>query len=253
MMTSRLLARGLITGLLAGLIAFAFAYWSGEPHINAAIEVEASHVHGMSAQGHGHAHEEGPVSREIQSTLGLFTGIAVYSTALGGLFSLAYAFSLGRLGCLQGRSLSIVIAACAFVSMALVPWLKYPANPPAVGNPETIGLRTMLFFGMLVISVVAMIAAFIFCRLFGEKHDCWSSVMMGTVLYGVIIALAGALLPTVDEVPKMFPADLLFNFRLTSIGINAIVWVCLGLGFGYWVEYRENERERISVIHQQRM
>jgi len=51
-----------------------------------------------------------------------------------------------------------------FVAIALVPDLKYPANPPSVGNPETIGIRTELFFVMLVISVAALVLAVALAR-----------------------------------------------------------------------------------------
>jgi len=43
-----------------------------------------------------------------------------------------------------------LLALAAFITIALVPMLKYPANPPAVGNPDTIGPRTGLYLSMLV-------------------------------------------------------------------------------------------------------
>lgn len=236
-MTAKLLVRGMLIGLLAGIIAFCFAHWAGEPNVDASIAVEQANEQAHSHTA-GHSHEEeGPVSRHTQATYGLFTGITLYSIALGGLFALAFAFAQGRVGRLQGRHLAGVIAACAFVAVVLVPWLKYPANPPAVGSPETIGSRTALFFGMLLISVVGMIAAFIFTRLLRERYAAYESVLGGVALYGIIVLLAGTLLPSVDEVPSDFPADVLFNFRLTSLGINAIVWSILGIGFGLWVDH----------------
>ncbi|WP_025732103.1 CbtA family protein [Carnimonas nigrificans] len=244
-MTAQLLLRGMLIGLLASILAFAFAWWAGEPNVSAAIALE-------EASSHGHQHgpsvepDEEPVSREVQSTIGLFTGIAVYSTALGGIFALAYAFAQGRTGRLQGRTLALIVALCGFVALVLVPWLKYPANPPAVGSPDTIGQRTALYFGMLLISVVAMIAACLLTHQRRQHHDVWSSALSGAALYAVIVVLAWILLPGVDEVPQGFPADILFNFRLTSLGINAIVWACLGLGFGYWIEQQRRSSQTLA-------
>jgi len=82
-MTGHLLLRGMLVGLLAGVLAFGFAKAFGEPQIDKAIAFE-DHM----AQMHGDAPEEELVSREVQSTFGLFTGVVVYSVSLGGLFAL---------------------------------------------------------------------------------------------------------------------------------------------------------------------
>ena len=87
------------------------------------------------------------MSRSVQAGLGLFVAVLVYSAAFGGLFGLAFAFAYGPhpSGTLTPQALSGVIAAVGFVAVYLVPNLKYPANPPAVGQPETIGIRTALY------------------------------------------------------------------------------------------------------------
>ena len=79
-MTGHLLVRGMLVGLLAGILAFGFAKTFGEPQIDKAIAFED-----QMAQMHGDAPEEELVSREVQSTFGLFTGVVVYSVSLGGI------------------------------------------------------------------------------------------------------------------------------------------------------------------------
>ena len=88
------------------------------------------------------------VSRATQAGLGLLTGVTVYSAAFGGLFALAFALVNGRVGGLGVRANAALLAGGAFVSIYVVPNLKYPANPPSVGQPETIGSRTALYFAM---------------------------------------------------------------------------------------------------------
>jgi Probable cobalt transporter subunit (CbtA) len=85
--------------------------------------------------------------------------VIIYSAAVGGLFSLVFAFAYGRVGRLGPRATAALLALGGFVAIVLVPDIKYPANPPSIGNPETIGLRTELFFVMLVISVAALVLA----------------------------------------------------------------------------------------------
>src|ERR1700679_306290 len=122
--------RGMLVGVVAGLMVFAFARWIGEPQVERAIAFETS-----TAQAKGEAPEPEMVSRKIQRSFGLFTGVVVYGAAIGGLFGLVFAYARGRSDIAPSRALSAVLAGIGFVTIVLVPNLKYPANPPSVGNP----------------------------------------------------------------------------------------------------------------------
>jgi predicted cobalt transporter CbtA len=172
------------------------------------------------------------VSRAVQAGLGLFVAVLVYSAAFGGLFGLAFALAYGRTsGTLTPQALSAVIAAVGFVAVYLVPTLKYPANPPAVGEPETIGIRTALYFIMIAISLAAMIASLAIKRLLVARFGEWNSNLLVAACYIVLVGIAGLLLPAVNEVPGQFPAVVLWNFRVASIGAQLIMWATLGLLF----------------------
>src|ERR1700759_2229167 len=140
-MTRTLLLRGMLAGFVAGLFVFAFARWIGEPQVDRAIAFETSMDHAK-----GETPEPEIVSRKIQKSLGLLTGAVVYSTALGGIFGLVFAYGRGRLSLARPRVFAALLAAIGFITIVLVPSLKYPANPPSVGNPETIGVRTGAYF-----------------------------------------------------------------------------------------------------------
>src|SRR6201999_1642221 len=143
-MARSLLVRGMLVGLLAGLLAFAFARWVGEPEVERAIAYET-----RIDQARGEAPEPEMVSRGVQKSVGLLAGVVVYGTAIGGLFGLVFAFAYGRMGITHPRTPSAILAAMGFVAVVLIPTLKYPANPPSVGSPETIGVRTAAFFLMI--------------------------------------------------------------------------------------------------------
>ncbi|WP_043300601.1 CbtA family protein [Pseudomonas sp. M47T1] len=226
-MTGRLLVRGMLVGLLAGLLAFGFAKIFGEPQVDRAIAFEESMAH-----MHGDAEEPELVSREVQSTFGLLTGVVVYSVSLGGIFALVFAYSLGRIGKVGPRGLSALLALAAFFVLIVVPELKYPANPPSVGNPDTIGLRTKVFFMMLLVSVVAAVIAINAARKIIANAGPWAGVISGAALYIVIVAVVASLFPTINEVPETFSADVLWKFRTSSLGIQLVLWTTLGLVFG---------------------
>ena len=172
------------------------------------------------------------VSREVQAGIGLFTGVMVYSTAFGGLFALAFAIAYGRIGTLSPRSVAVVLAALGFVAVHLVPSLKYPPNPPSVGEPHTIGLRTALYFSFITVSLVAMIAAGMLRSRLQTRLGAWNACLVAGGAYIVLMAGVGLALPRIDEVPAQFPADVLWQFRVASLGAQVILWTTLGLVFG---------------------
>ena len=230
-MVRALLIRGMLVGALAGLLASGFAWVFGEPQVDLAIGFEA-HMHQMA----GEAPEPELVSRSVQSTIGLLTGVLVYGCALGGIFALAFAYAYGRIGQLSPRATATVLAAAGFIALILVPQIKYPANPPSIGEPETIGLRTALYFTMLATSVISAIAASSTGRLLTGRLGVWNSALVGCAAYALAVTAAMLVLPPVNEVPSDFSATMLWNFRLASLGIEAVLWTVLGLAFGVLAE-----------------
>ncbi|WP_395664500.1 CbtA family protein [Methylocella sp.] len=230
-MVGQLLLRGMLVGVLAGLLAFGFARVFGEPSVDRAIAFEEA-----VSQAKGEPPEPELVSRGEQAGVGLFTGVVVYGAALGGLFALAFAFCLGRFGALSPRATAGLLALAGFVAIALLPALKYPPNPPAIGEPETIVLRTQLYFSMIALSLVSLGAAVALARSLWTRLGAWNAALLGVALYLVLMIVAQTVLPAVNEVPDQFPAMLLWRFRLVSFGIQAILWTTLGLLFGYVAE-----------------
>lgn len=243
-----LLLRGMIAGLIASLLAFGFAKVYGEPQVDRAIAFEEQQSHaGGAAEEHGHEHD-GPelVSRDVQSSVGLLTGVVVFGTALGGLFALAFAFISGRLIHLTPRVTAVLIAAAGFIALYIVPYLKYPANPPAVGLGETIGYRTQLYFAMIVFSLAALAIAISAGRQLLAKLGTWNASLAGAAIYVGLVGLAAYVLPAVNEVPSAFPADLLWQFRIAAFGTQAILWTALALIFGAMVERGWESRSTLA-------
>ncbi len=232
-MVGNLLLRGMLVGVLAGILVFAFARTFGEPLVDSAIAFED-----QMNQAKGEAPEPEIVSRATQAGLGLFTGIITYSVAIGGIFALVFAYVYGRISPFGARGTAALIALAAFVVIAVVPDIKYPANPPSVGNPDTIGVRTELFFIMIVISIAALVASVALMRNLLPRYGRWNSVIIAGAAFVVIIALAQYLLPSINEVPENFSAVVLWRFRVTSLGMHAILWTTLGLAFGALAEHR---------------
>jgi len=155
---------------------------------------------------------------------------------LGGLFALAFAFAYQRIGRFSARGTSALLAAAGFIAIFLVPQLKYPSNPPSVGQPETIGYRSELFFSMILISVAALSLAIVIAPHLAARYGNWNAALLAAAVFIIIIVLAQVLLPDINEVPDQFPAVVLWRFRIVSLGIQLILWATYGLLFGVLAE-----------------
>lgn len=253
-MVANLLMRGMLAGVAAGLLAFCFAHTFGEPQVDLAIGVEKMHAE-QAAQHEeqiiaienanlpaGAKHHEMPaeepelVSRAVQSSIGLLAGSIVYSAGIGGLFALVFAFTQGRLGNFDPRTTAALLAVMGYVAIILVPGIKYPPNPPSIGNPDTIGIRTELYFVLILTSLVAVTFCVTVARSLASRLGGWNASIAAGLLFIVLIPIAQNSLPDINEVSADFPATVLWQFRTASWGMQFIIWASIGLIFGMMAE-----------------
>jgi len=225
--TRPLLVRGMLVGVAAGLLAYAFSRVFGEPQLQRAIDFE-HHLARLRHEPEGHA----LVSRGSQRSFGLLTGTVVLGVALGGIFSLVFAYAYGRIGAMGPRATAAVLAAVAFLTTVLVPFTKYPANPPTIGNSDTIGRRTAAYFLMIAICVLGAVAAARIRRHLLPRLGAWNAALAALACFVVVVGAAELVLPAFPETPAGFPADVLYRFRLASLGVDLTLWTTIGLGFG---------------------
>jgi predicted cobalt transporter CbtA len=229
-------------GLLAGLLAGLFAFVTGEPLLDQAIGLE-QHTHQEGQHSATHAHEdEGEVFSRSTQKLGLFFATGLSGVLVGGLFGLVFAYFHGHMDSESDWSRSLSLAAALFAGAVLLPFLKYPANPPNVGDPDTIGDRTVAYFAMVGLSLLAILATWYVSRLLRERGVS-APVRQMAVGLGLVTALIGLMLglPATTD-PGEFPAGLLWSFRLSSLGTQLVLWAGLGVLFGLLCE-RANRRE----------
>lgn len=243
-----LLVRGLIVGLFAGLLAGTFAYVMGEPRVDAAIAIEeagAAHSHDHDhADGTEQTEEQPLVSREGQKA-GLFLATSLYGVALGGLFAVAFTLLRRKLRTGNDAYAALGLAAAGFVGIVLVPFFKYPPNPPAVGDPDTITKRTVTYLLTLVIGLLAVWGGVALSR-WAARYGEIAQLAGGVAGVVVTVVAAYLILPRINEVPETFPATLLWQFRFASLGTQATLWLLLGFGYAVAVD-RRPARQKVAV------
>ena len=261
-MESKLLLRGALVGALAGLLAFVFARIFAEPQIQAAIDYETGRdavqaVLDKSAGLPAGTADPDIFSRTIQANLGAGTGMIFFGVAVGALFAVAYAVCLGRVGNLQPRALALLVAAGGFLAVYLVPFVKYPANPPAIGSPDTIKDRAGLYLLTVFCSVLFLVAVVWLGQRLRKRFGNWNASVLAAATFVVAVGTMMAILPPLGrlavndqqfghhttETPLPltdasgtivypgFPADVLFDFRLYSVAAQLILWATIGLIF----------------------
>jgi hypothetical protein len=264
-MEKRLILRGVLAGAIGGLLAFVFARIFAESQIQKAIDYDSARdaaqealdkAAGLAAPAEGME----VFSRTIQANVGVGVALIFFGAAMGALFAVAYAICLGRTGRIRARNLAVLVAGGAFLSLYLVPFIKYPANPPAIGHGDTIQLRSTFYLLMVACSVLFLILTVWLGRRLQARFGTWNAALIAAGVFIVATGIVMLILPSFGEfaankqfhqptetpapltdpsgkiVFPGFPADLLYNFRLYSIGAQLILWTAIGLIFGPMAE-----------------
>jgi len=142
-------------------------------------------------------------------------------------------------GCEWRRATAV--GAAGFVTIVLLPFLEYPANPPGVGDPATVGRRTALFVILLAWSVLAGWGSWrLVIALRGQGRPEHLVLGAGVGLYVVAGAVALAVMPASPDVVDV-PATLLWRFRIASLGGSLLLWVVLGWVLGILAQPRADQ------------
>jgi predicted cobalt transporter CbtA len=252
-MVGALLMRGMLVGVVAAILSFGFLKIVGEPAVDRAIAFETAMDEAKDKAAKDDAMAKGLpmpvsnydpelVSRPVQAGIGLLTGVTVYNVAFGGLFALVFALCYRRMGDFGPRTTAALLAISGIVAVYLVPNLKYPANPPSVGDPDTIGMRTGFYFAMIAISLAAMIGAWMLRNRLAARYGGWNAALLAGLAYLIVVVAVALALPAVNEVPEGFPANVLWQFRMASVGAQLIMWATIGLAFGALTERAATRR-----------
>lgn len=222
--------RGALSGVAAGLLAATVAYFLLEPTLRAAIALEGGT-------------DDGLVSRSVQERLGAPAGFVLTGLALG-LVLAALDRGVRGGGSPWHRSWWLTLA--LFTAVVALPQLRYPANPPGVGDPETVGDRTGAYLLAIALGLVVVALVGLALR---QLHDAGRLGPAQQVLAAAtgltLVALCWAVLPSSQD-PVDVPATLLWDFRIRSLAVTTLLWGALGATYGA-LALRQQAREHRPV------
>jgi hypothetical protein len=221
------LRRGLSAGAVGGLLAGAFGFLLAEPLMDRAVDLEAARAAAAGDVG------VETFTRNTQHVGFLLATLAV-GLAFGVLYGVAHAL-LHRDETVDPWGRAIRLGGAAFFGLTLVPFLRYPSNPPGVGEAATIDSRAHLWTVTLVIGLVGACFAALVAR--GLRERGVRASLRQLAVTGVLAATVALTFVLPDNTdPIEAPVHLIWDFRLLSLATTVLLWGGLAATFGLLAE-----------------
>lgn len=229
---------GAIAGTILGLINLGVV----EPFIDKAIELE---IQNDIQVGQTVNINEITDYRTWQKG-GEIVGGLVYGISLSSLFGIVFAYSRKSLPGNNAKLKAIFLASIMCLVLFIVPALKYPSNPPAVGDPNTIYYRQSLFVVFLVISGLGALGTAVLVKKLNQTVPKKMAIACAT--YGAIVIVSYIIMPSNPDKISI-TMDLIETFRVVSAGTIVMFWGVLGLIFGtLWHRFDLHNFEKITAF-----
>ena len=176
----------------------------------------------------------------------------ILGMSIGALFGVVFAYSRNSLPKGHTVKKTFVLAAIMWLTIFLIPFLKYPANPPTVGDADTVVLRGILYLSFIAISGFSAVG---FSRLYKKLE---TKKYLAFVGYAIFITAVFFIMPPspiiewcyavsglchiTDEVTA--PMDLVNGFRTMSVVAVTTFWVAEAVILGLlWQKYKTKLQE----------
>ncbi|MCI0563717.1 MAG: CbtA family protein [Nitrososphaera sp.] len=231
----------LVSGAIAGTVLGIINQGIVEPYIERAIEIEMQN-----------AARSGEIINPIEFAAyrlwqkgGEIAAGTILGLSMGALFGIVFAYARGSLPGSNEKKKALILAGILWLVLYLMPAIKYPANPPAVGDPETIYYRQSLYVAFLAISGLGALGLAVLYRMMKPGPVKKVAIPLG---YAAIMAAAFVMLPpNPDDIGV--PMDLVLGFRLASGFTMTVFWVLIGITAGiFWDKLRPHETTKIRLL-----
>jgi hypothetical protein len=230
----------LLSGVIAGVILAGVSYFVAEPFIDQAIGIE---VDNSIASGEVVDFDELSSYRVWQKE-GTFAAGAFLGLTYGAILGIIYVISRKYLPSSSDRKKALILAAIMCLSLYIVPFIKYPANPPGVGDSETIGLRDSLYTSYQLAS--GLIALSVSILMYKLQRISYIKYVIPVFYLGLVASIYAVFPANPDEITA--PMDLVNAFRAVTFGTMVMFYLVLGTIFGImWNKFKPHETARITA------
>ncbi|QLH11320.1 CbtA family protein [Nitrosarchaeum sp. AC2] len=241
MKTALFLAIVLISGALAGTIHGVANLILVEPYLDTAIGIENQHLFASGEEKDTPEFRAEFDSYRYWQKGGQVLAGAILGTSIGALFGIVYAYSRSSLPGRTDLKKTFTLAAIMWLAIYFIPFLKYPANPPTVGDPETVILRSILYLSFITISGFGAVGFYqLYKKLQSQKK------IVSFVGYAIFISTVFVVMPpNPDEISA--PMELVNDFRTMSVIAVSVFWVSVATILGvFWSKFRPDSQIKLE-------
>ncbi len=240
------LLSGAIGGLFLGLINQLIT----EPYIDKASDIEAQRD---IAYGNHNIDATQLAQYRIWQKSGELVGATILGTSLGATFGIVFVYTRKSLPSSNNVCNALILAGIMWFVLFMMTALKYPPNPPSVGNPDTIYYRQTLYVSFISISGLSALSAALIYRKLGRtsNNDKVSRArkIAAPLFYAIIMIAFYIGLPSNPDA-ILTSMDLVINFRIASVFTMAAYWGIMSLVFGLlWDRFKPHEEETSRTLN----
>lgn len=151
---------------------------------------------------------------------------AMLGVSTGALFGLVFAYSKKSLPGNSDIKKALILAGIMWAVLFFIPFLKYPANPPTVGEPDTITFRATTYALFVALSGFGAIG---FSRLYKKMKN---KKFLAFVGYAGFMGVIFVVMPPNPD-PINTSMDLVNGFRIISASTMIVYWIANGIILGW--------------------
>src|SRR5918995_2376605 len=240
----------LLAGAIAGTIWAAINQVAVEPYIERAIELEMLQQNTTAQSGQVITNPAEFAAYRFWQRGGEIIAGTILGLSIGSLYGIVFAYTRGSISGTNNKKKALIVASIMWFVLFLMPALKYPPNPPAVGNPETIYYRQSLYVAFLAISGFSALGlAFLYRKMVvASSNNTKKAIIIIPSTYAAIMAGVYLAMPANPD-PINAPIDLVMGFRITSAITISMFWALLGVIFGAFWDKANFISNKIAARH----
>jgi len=230
------IASGASAGLILGGVNLVFV----EPSLDQAIGIENQHLFATGQEKDTVEFQTKYEGYRTWQKTGQILAGGILGISLGSLFGIVFALSRNLLPGKTDIRKSLILAGIMWFTVYFIPFLKYPANPPTVGDPETLVLREILYVTFIAISGFSALGFYKVSKKLKTKK------FVAVLGYFVIVLITFIVMPdNPDQITTSM--DLVNNFRIMSAFTISVYWLALGIILGMLWNYYKPHKEVASI------
>lgn len=227
---------GLLAGLVHGLVNIALV----EPYLDNAIGIENQRLFAEGQAKDTPQFWQQFNDYRVWQKEGSIVAGGMLGIATGALFGIVFAYSRHMLPGQNNIKKALVLGIIMWAVIFFIPFLKYPANPPTVGDPNTISFRAITYALFILVSGLG---AFGFSKIYKKMQNKKFLAFLG---YAAFMGMVFVVMPeNPDKITT--PMELVNGFRIVSAVTMTAYWISNAVILGYlWDRFKPDlETEKI--------